>query len=275
MPASRVRRVSPAVTPKPVVPEREINYRPFIIVGTLFFILGFAMGSLYTRVKSLEAGATGAKQQAGAQPAGNQPAAQQAKAELKVTDEDPALGPKNAKVTVVEFADFQCPFCGAFSGLDDKMIKNMQSRDPSWQPAISNIKKDYVQSGKVRLVWKDYPFLGAESNWAAEAGRCAMDQNKFWEWHDYMFSHQNGENQGSFSKDNLKKFAAELKLNTDTFNNCLDSGKYTAKVQQSLSEGQGVGVNGTPATFINGKLVSGAASYTQFKTMIDEELAKK
>lgn len=248
------------------VSTNKINY---LLVG-LLVIAAFALGSLYTRVKTLEKGTASGTQQV-AIPTGTQPTIP-AKVDIKVTDDDPSMGPKNAKVTVVEFADFQCPFCAAFSGLDPKMVQSMQGRDPSWQPAALNIIKDYVKTNKVRLVWKDYPFLGQESFIAAQAARCAQDQGKFWEYHDYLFSHQNGENQGAFSKENLKKFAAVLGLKTADFNNCLDNAKYEKKVQDAVTFGQSVGVSGTPATFVNGKMVSGAASYTQFKPMIDAGL---
>lgn len=255
------------ITPKlPSPPKITLTY---ILIG-LLIIASFALGNLYTRVQMLEKGA-GTTTTAGQAAQGAAPTAG-AKAELTVTDSDPALGPKNAKVTVVEFADFQCPFCGAFSGLDSAMVQNMKGRDATWEPAVPNIKKDYVSSGKVRIVWKDYPFLGQESIWSAAAARCAQDQGKFWEFHDYLFSHQSGENQGAFSKENLKKFAGEVGLKTADFNTCLDSGKYEKAMQDALTYGQGVGVSGTPATFVNGQLVSGAASYATFKAMIDAAL---
>lgn len=260
-------KVPSGIVPKlPSTPKNSLTY---VLIG-LLVIASFALGNLYTRVQVLEKGA-GANTQA--------PQAAQigvptlgAKAQLAVADTDPVLGPKNAKVTVVEFADFQCPFCGAFSGLDEKMVQNMKGRDATWEPAVPNIKKDYVNSGKVRIVWKDYPFLGQESIWSAAAARCAQDQGKFWEFHDYLFSHQSGENQGAFSKENLKKFAGEVGLKTADFNTCLDSGKYEKAMQDALTYGQGVGVSGTPATFVNGQLVSGAASYATFKAMIDAAL---
>ena len=239
------------------------NYIIYILVG-LLVIAAFAIGSLYQRVQLFEQG-IGVKNQEQAVPPAEEPVV----AEVKVTDDDPSLGPKNAKVTVVMFEDFQCPFCGAFAGLNEEIVASMMSRDPSWQPALPNIKKEYVDTGKVRLVWKDYPFLGQESIWAGAAARCAQDQNKFWEYHDYLFSHQSGENQGAFSKDKLKSFAAELKFNTKDFDDCLDSGKHEKKLQEAITYGQSVGVNGTPATYINGKLISGAAPFSDFKAQID------
>lgn len=267
-------RKAPVIHTKsePVVhtPRERKSTLTYILIG-LLVVAAFALGNLYTRVQMLEkGGATTTAAQPAAQ-AGAVPTAGP-KAEVTVNDTDPSLGPKNAKVTVVEFADFQCPFCGAFSGLDAAMVQNMKGRDTTWEPPIPNIKKDYVDKGKVRLVWKDYPFLGQESIWSGAAARCAQDQNKFWEFHDYLFSHQSGENQGAFSKENLKKFAADMGLKTADFNTCVDSGKYEKDMQNALSAGQGVGVNGTPATFVNGQLVSGAASYPQFKDMIETAL---
>lgn len=111
--------------------------------------------------------------------------------------------------------------------------------------------------------------LGDESQWAAEAAECAGDQDAYWEFHDYLFTHQNGENQGAFSKDNLKGFAAELKLDTDAFNTCLDSGKYTELVQEQTSIGRQLGVSSTPTFAINGQAIVGAQSYDTFKQTID------
>ncbi|MBI2617806.1 DsbA family protein [Candidatus Gottesmanbacteria bacterium] len=250
--------------------ERK-NTLTYVLIG-LLVVAAFALGNLYTRVQMLEKGIGGSGGSAGKETIPVANPTQPVKADLVVNDTDPTLGPKDAKVTVIEFADFQCPFCGAFSGLDTAMVQNMKGRDASWEPTVPNLKKDYVNTGKVRFVWKDYPFLGQESTWAAAAARCAQDQGKFWEYHDYLFSHQSGENQGAFSKDNLKKFAAAINLKTADFNNCVDSGKYEKSMPDALSYGQSVGVSGTPATFVNGQLVSGAASYSTFKAMIDAAL---
>jgi protein-disulfide isomerase len=259
--------VEPIIYPTPEK-KNKLNY---LLVG-LLVIAAFVIGSMYTKLQMLEKnGGT----QVGGNVGGNAAVPSGAPAaivDVTVTDDDPSIGPKNAKVTVVTFEDFQCPFCGAFTGLDEAMVKNMQGRDPSWQPAVPGIKKEYVDSGKVRLVWKDYPFLGQESFWSGQAARCAQDQGKFWEFHDYLFSHQNGENQGAFSKDNLKKFALAIGLNANDFNNCIDSAKYEKKLQDAVTYGQSVGVSGTPATFVNGKMISGAAGFDTFKSEIEAAL---
>ncbi len=116
--------------------------------------------------------------------------------------------------------------------------------------------------------------MGDESQWAGEAAECAGDQNKFWEFHDYLFSHQNGENKGAFSKDNLKGFAASMGLDTKAFNTCLDSGKYTQFVIDQTNIGRQIGVQSTPTFVINGQGVVGAQPFDTFKQTIDTLLNK-
>jgi protein-disulfide isomerase len=177
-----------------------------------------------------------------------------------LSKDDRVLGDSGAKVTLVEYADFQCPFCGKFQ-----------------KEVVSTIGDSYVKDGRVQLVYRDYAFLGPESTRAAEAARCAGDQNKFWEYHDYLFSHQNGENQGAFSDPNLKSFAKALGLNETSFNSCLDSSKYAKAVSDSTAEGNTAGVNGTPKGFIlvQGKVVStidGAEPLTMVTAKLDKAL---
>src|SRR3989344_6837017 len=160
---------------------------------------------------------------------------------LKIQKDDFVLGSPTAKVIFIEYGDFQCPFCGRFA----TQVK----------PQIAD---QYVKSGKVAFVWRDFAFLGEESFRASEAARCAGEQGKFWDFHDYLFSHQQGENQGAFSDANLKKFAGAVKLDQFKFNSCFDSGKYRTAVEDITAEGRAVGVTGTPASFVNGKLVGGA-----------------
>jgi len=117
----------------------------------------------------------------------------------------------------------------------------------------------YIQSGQLKFVYRYMAFLGDESQWAAEAAECAAEQGKFWDYHDKIFANHKGENQGVYSKDNLKKFAADLQLDTAKFNQCLDSGKYTAKIKQSNDAAAQVGINSTPSVVINGVLVPGQA----------------
>ena len=112
-------------------------------------------------------------------PTAQQPAAAQADQTIKIEAYDPVMGSATAPLTVVEVADFQCPYCGAASGQNQTIVKMMQQNDATWQPVIPNLIKDYVDTGKVRLVFKQFPFLGSESDSAAAASLCASDQGKF------------------------------------------------------------------------------------------------
>jgi protein-disulfide isomerase len=117
-------------------------------------------------------------------------------------------------------------------------------------------------------------FLGEESIWAAEAAECAADQNKYWEYHDKLFASQNGENQGAFEKENLKQFAADLGLDSDEFNACMDSGKHTELVKSDTTLAQQIGVQSTPSFLVNGTPLVGAVPSEQFQTLIEQNLTK-
>jgi protein-disulfide isomerase/copper chaperone CopZ len=177
------------------------------------------------------------------------PSSQPPVVNFNITPQDHVRGNFDAPITLVEFSDFECPFCGRHF------------------PTLNKILSDY--QGKVRLVYKHFP-LGFHPNAqkAAEASECASEQGKFWEYHDKIF-----ENQASgLSLDKFKQWVKELGLNSSKFNDCLDSGKYAQKVQADYQEGVQKGVNGTPATFVNGQLVSGALPYEAFKQIIDNLL---
>jgi len=193
-----------------------------------------------------------------------------------VGKEDKTLGNPKAKVTFVIYEDFQCPFCGAIAGFNAPLIQSLKQRDSNWAPFIPEVM-NYVKNGEVLFVYRDWAFLGLESIRAAEAARCAGDQDKFWEYHDYLYAHQNGENEGNFSDINLKSFAKNLNLNTDTFNECLNGSKYAQAVADSREKGTNAGVSGTPKGFIlrDGKIVStidGAEPLSVVKQKIDTAL---
>lgn len=165
-------------------------------------------------------------------------------------DGDPVLGDENAPVTIIEFSDFQCPYC-------KKGYETMEL-----------VKKDYIDSGKVKLVFRDFPLsFHPEAESAALAAECAYEQGKFWEYHSLLF-----ENQAELSKENYKNWAQDLGLDTVKFNDCFDSKKYLDEVQADLADGQKYGVSGTPAFFVNGKLISGAQPYEVFKFEIETAL---
>jgi len=167
-------------------------------------------------------------------------------------------GNANAKITVVEFADYQCPFCERFE-----------------QTVAPDLLKQYVDSGKVSFVYKHSAFLGQESIWAAQAAECAADQGKFWEYHDLLFKKQNGENVGTFTKENLIKFAQELKLDATKFDPCLNNDLTLERVKADTLEGRNAGVSGTPTFFINGKPLVGAQPLTAFQQQIDGLLGQQ
>ncbi len=169
---------------------------------------------------------------------------------LKADDSDASMGPKDAKVTIIEFSDFQCPYC------------------QKAKETIDEIMKEY--GDKARLVFKQFPLqFHNNSQKAAEASECANEQGKFWEMHDYMFA-----NQDKLGVADLKKAAKNLGIKASDFDSCLDSGKYGDKIKNDIATGTNFGVSGTPAFFINGQFLSGAQPIESFKKIIDAELAK-
>jgi protein-disulfide isomerase len=164
----------------------------------------------------------------------------------------PSRGPANAAVTIVEFEDFQCPYC------------------KSVQPTLKQILSHY--GDKVRLVYVDYPLesLHPAALQAHQAARCAGEQDKFWEYHDLLFK-----NSPAASPEQLENYAKQAGMDLPAFKTCLSSGKYQSAIQKNEEEGNKLGVNGTPAFFINGRSMNGAQSFEEFSRIIDEELAAK
>ena len=161
----------------------------------------------------------------------------------------PSMGPETAPVTLVEVSDYQCPFC--------KRI----------QPTLDRVMQTY--QGKIRRVFLDFPLsFHADSPKAHEAAHCAGEQDKYFEMYHHIFG-----NQTNIKVSDLKKYAQEISLDMGKFEQCLDSGKYTAQVQKNTSIGVAAGVSGTPAFFINGVMLSGAQPFSSFQEIIDNELA--
>jgi len=163
----------------------------------------------------------------------------------------PELGSADAPVTIVEFSDFQCPFC--------KRV----------EPALKEVRDKY--GDKVKLVYMDFPLpMHNHALDAAKAGRCAAEQGKFWPYHDAMFA-----DQGKQSPQDLKATAKNLGLDTAKFDSCFDQAKYEAGVRADMEQGKEVGIDGTPAFFINGRMLVGAQPAESFSQMIDEELSSR
>jgi protein-disulfide isomerase len=133
---------------------------------------------------------------------------------------------------------------------------------------LQQLAPKYFDTGKAKVVYHHFPFIGPESQWAAEAADCAGEQGKFWPYALYVLTHQAGENVGAFSRDNLKSFAVQVGLDTNAFNACFDSGKYTAAVKQEMSQGEQLGLTGTPTFFVNGRRVE-LPTVDQFGQIID------
>ena len=163
-----------------------------------------------------------------------------------------ARGEEKAPVKIVEFSDFQCPFCKAAT------------------TTMHQLMDQYA--GKVRWIFRDYPIANIHplAPKAHEAARCAAAQDKFWQYHDLLF-----ERSPQLSPPELKQYARELKLDGEAFDHCLDSGKHQAEIAADVQEGQRLGIDGTPAFFINGRLLVGAQPAAVFQQMIDSELAKQ
>lgn len=161
----------------------------------------------------------------------------------------PAKGPANAPVTIIEFSDFQCPFC------------------KRGRPVVDQVLETYKD--KVRYVFRDFPLsFHKQAPKAHEAAHCAGDQGKYWEMHTLLF-----EKQPALEVAQLKEYAKQLNLDLSAFDACLDDGKYVKRVQSEVAAGAEAGVSGTPAFFVNGIPMSGALPFAEFKKVIDEELA--
>jgi protein-disulfide isomerase len=167
-------------------------------------------------------------------------------ADRKIADQVDGLtmGSPDAKVKVIEFADFQCPACASY-----------------WSQMEPGIIDAYINTGKVQFTYSPFSFLGQGQSWdesvkAAEAAYCANDQQKFWEYRDIIFANHNGENQGAYSRERLIAFAKEIGLDQTAFKECLDSEKYAQKVADHTAFAESQGATYTPSFLINGKIVN-------------------
>jgi len=162
----------------------------------------------------------------------------------------PVRGTANAPVTIVEYADYECPYCQVAEPILAKVVAENQ--------------------GKVSFLYKDVPLpMHPHAQKAAEAARCAGDQGKFWEYHDSLYTSK------QFEIPQLKAAARQLKLDGDAFDKCLDAGQHAEEVKGTLKEGQQFGLEGTPSFFVNGRFVSGNLSVEDWRKMIDQEIAAK
>jgi protein-disulfide isomerase len=173
------------------------------------------------------------------------------RAAIALQPADPSIGNTAAPVTIVEFSDFQCPYCQRAA------------------PTLKQLREKYGE--KVRVVWKDFPLtqIHPQAFRAAEAGHCAAEQGKFWEYHDKLFASQQ-----ALQPDFLKQYAKEMSLDGAKFDACMDASKYAEQVRDNVAAGSQLGVNSTPTLFVNGRRLEGAQPYDVIASVIDEELAK-
>ena len=166
-------------------------------------------------------------------------------------DGAPFRGPANAPVTIVEFSDFECPFCKRA------------------HPTLMQLLEKYA--GKVKLVYRDFPLesIHPQARRAAEAARCANDQGKFWDYYDTLFTES-----PKLAPDDLKRYAAQAGIDVKKFDDCLSGGVHKTALQKDIDEGTRLGVSGTPAFFINGRPLTGAQPLEAFARIIDDELAR-
>lgn len=234
----------PQEAPKSFAIPGAIVVAGVIIAGAIIYSGGFGSAA-----KGLATPSAGGNQ------AGNQANAGAAIDAAALPDDDPSLGNPNAPVTIVEFSDFQCPYCARF-----------------FANTLGAVKDKYVKTGKARLVYRDFPLssIHSEATGAAEAAACANEQGKFWEYHDKTF-----QNQQALGAANYQQWAKDLGLNATAFNQCVDTRKYADEVQKDFNDGRKAGVSGTPTFFINGKMVVGALPIEEFESAIEEALAAK
>jgi len=173
----------------------------------------------------------------------------------------PYLGDKNAPITLVEFGDYQCFFCNKF-----------------FHDTENGILENYVKTGKVKIIFKDYTIIGPDSITAALGANCAGDQGKFWEFHDILYNNWNGENNGWAAREKIIGFANDAKLDVDKFTECLDEKHHQPKIDASNSDARKLGLTGTPAFFIisNNQVIpiQGAQPFEVFQRIFDAELQK-
>ncbi len=243
----------------PKINIKNLKNKNFLTL--LIIIMTFALGMLTMRVITLE---EKVKQASTMENLQAQETAEAAPPPQFVEIDEgqlPIQGDKNASVTIVEFSDFECPFCKAF--FDD---------------AYPEIKEKYIDTGKVKFSYRHFPLSSIHPNAqiAAEASECANEQDKFWEYHDILFNNQSSwaSLTGDLLNSTLADYAGQAGMDTTKFSSCLASGKYADQVAEDLSAGSAAGVDGTPAFFINGQRMVGAQPFSEFERVIEEELQK-
>jgi protein-disulfide isomerase len=247
--------------------QSDLNGVKLLLVGIgIGLVIGGAIGFLYAKVSILSSGTeiqappqtiitpTTTRTPAPTTTTTRTPAPIADVNMKELVDDDPWFGNPDAKVVIVEFSDFQCPFCARAT------------------PTVKQIEETY--GDEILFVYRDFPIhsIHPQAQKAGEAAQCAFEQDLFWDYHDLLFEKQQ-EWSAAIGVAKFKEYAATLNLDTEEFNNCLDTDKYAMEVGDDLNAGQEVGVTGTPTFFINGRKLVGAQPFTSFQNIIDQELA--
>jgi protein-disulfide isomerase len=249
----------PPETPAPLIPPQSENTITFkrshlyAVMLPLAFVLGLSVGFLFWGRNQPELQAAPAPVAVAQDGQVAAPTQQTFRRYDVPTGDNPILGPADAPITIIEFSDYQCPYCRKW---DLEAWPQIQAAYP----------------GKIRLVYRDFPLysIHPESEAAAIAAWCAGDQQKYWEFHDLLFS-----DQLPLGQDSYVKYAAQVKLNVDQFTECITAQKFKDNVSSNYSYASNLGVNSTPTFFVNGIPMVGAQPYEAFKDLIDKELAGK
>jgi protein-disulfide isomerase len=247
---------------------RKLNFNflaKINITYVLFFLLmiaSFLIGVLVTKVQYLEKGVSivqNSNNTAAGEITGQDLAPQAPIGPVDIAVGNlPPIGDENAPVKIVEFSDFNCPFCGRF-----------------FEDTFPQIKEEYIDTGKAVFYFRQFPIVG--SNRPALASECANEQGAFWAYHDLLFENQ--QEWRSIEETELdskfSEYATTLGLNGSQFNDCLSNEKFLDNITKDLEDGSAAGVDGVPATFVNGYLIVGAVPYEEFKAQIEARLEEK
>lgn len=169
----------------------------------------------------------------------------------------PTLGDEDAPVTMVEYSDFQCPYCGQYA----------REVEPT-------LVEEYVKDGTLKIEWRDFPYLGQESVNAALAAREAQQQGRFWEYHEKLYNNQDSVNSGAFSDENLKSLAEDAGVDPEKVEESLTSSEHEASISRDFEKGQRMGITGTPTFIVNGQTIVGAQPKEEFERVIEEAAAE-
>ena len=195
--------------------------------------------------------------------------------DVVITDSAIVLGNPDAKVTVVEFTDYECPYCAIAEG-NAKLVSQFTAQSPGYVPAIPNVMTDFVDTGKIRYVFYNFPLesLHPQSRSAHLAALCANEQGSWKEYNDVLFGDRDTWISASDRIVQFKQYAKDLRLDEDQFAQCLDSKKYNDQIEEEISLALSYGVTGTPGFFVNRVFLSGAQDYSVFKAVIEQELGE-